>query len=263
LYQQNVETLSNLLEFITEKAETSEDQKLIELANLKMDDLRLALGRKLVREQKYPEALAQFQACDPSIFNQEAFSEYFSAYPRQYIGSRDLEEDPLQPLEYFEKVATYQQETTENPDDAWAWYNLGLAAYNMSYWGEGWLFSDRMWGAMEIEYGDPTDEDYFTNDYAKVCFEKALAANPEPELGAQICYMGALCERNQYYIAYTNGRPDTYKQEELDYYRIKMETSVKPTFQSFFKRLKNQYDETEFESQVIKECITYVNYKLP
>ncbi|KPM48791.1 hypothetical protein AFM12_09450 [Jiulongibacter sediminis] len=262
LYQQNAETLSNLLEFITEKAETSEDQKLIELANLKMDDLRLALGRKLVREQKYPEALAQFQACDPSIFNQEAFSQYFSAYPRQYVGSRDLEEDPLQPLEYFKKVATYQQETTENPDDAWAWYNLGLAAYNMSYWGEGWLFSDRMWGAMEIEYGDPTDEDYFTNDYAKACFEKALAANPEPELGAQICYMGALCERNQYYIAYTNGRPDTYKQEELDYYRIKMETSVKPTFQSFFKRLKNQYDETEFESQVIKECITYVNYKL-
>lgn len=262
LYQQNAAMLTAVLEFITEKAENSEDQKLIELSGLQIDELRLALGRKLVREQKYPDALTQFRACDPAMFNQGAFSEYFSPYPKQFIGSSNLEEDPLTPLEYFEKVADYQQQTLDNPNDSRAWYNLGLAAFNMSYWGEAWIFSDRIWSAVEIEYGEPTDEDYFTNTYAKSCFEKALAANPEPELGAQICYLGALCERNQYYIAFTNGQPDTYKQEELDYYRIKMETSVKPTFQSFFKRLKNQYDETDFESEVIKECITYVNYKL-
>lgn len=257
-----VQKLKEVIDFISNPNPSSEDKKLVELAHLDITAVQMAYARKLVKTQQYDMALEVFNQMPDSTLSSEPFLMYFSPIPPQFIGSGKPEESLLNAKTYFEKVVASQHQTEKEPTNAKAWYELGLAAYNMSYWGNGWLFSERYKSSMEIEYGQPTDEDYFTNSFAKECFEKALAANPEPELGAKICYMGALCERNQYYIAYTKGLPNTYKQEELDYYRIKMETSVKPTFQSFFKRLKNQYDETAYEHQVIKECMTYVNYKL-
>ncbi len=254
--------LKNTLAFIESGDLTNDDKKLIQLSGLNTQELKMAFARKLIRVQEYEPALALFRDCEHSHFEGGPFAYYFSPLPDQFILGETVNENLLSAIPYLEEVVNWKNETEKNPKNARAWYDLGLAAYNMSYWGNGWLFSDREWSINEIEYGDPSSEDYFTNSYAKECFEKALAANPEPELGAKICYMGAMCERNQYYIAYTNGKPNTYNQEELDHYRIKMETSVKPTFRSFFKRLKNQYDETLYESQVIKECISYVNYKL-
>lgn len=258
----NPDLLKATLDFIHSSSLTNPDRKLIELAGLNEKELKMAYGRKLVRNQHYEEALAIFKQCEQSHFQNSPFQLYFSPIPDQFILGETLDKSLLSPLYFLENAVKNQKEVIAKPNNARAWYELGLAAYNMSYWGNGWLFSDREWSIIEIEYGDPTDEDYFTNSYAKECFEKALAANPEPELGAKICYAGALCERNQYHVAFSNGKPDTYKQEEIDYYRIKMETSVKPTFQSFFKRLKNQYDETTYESQVIKECMSYVDFKL-
>ena len=254
--------LKNTLDFIQSSFLSSTDKKLIELAGINITELKMAYGRKLIRVQEYEKALAVFKECEASHFTDGPFDSYFSPIPDQFITGETIDESLLNPLSFLENAAKNQTLIQKNPKDARAWYELGLAAYNMSYWGNGWLFSDREWSVLEIEYGDPTDEDYFTNSYAKECFEKALAVNPEAELGAKICYLGALCERNQYQVAFVNGKPNTYQEEELDYYRIKMETSVKPTFQSFFKRLKNQYDETTYESQVIKECMSYVDFKL-
>ncbi|MGR3811645.1 hypothetical protein [Jiulongibacter sp. NS-SX5] len=263
IYQQDSQMLAKLIQFFTEEKSGTADETLIKLADISLDNLYLAYGRKLIREHDYEKALVAFEKCPESTFNSKAFAEHFEPYPNQYIASRGNEQiDLVAPLDYLEKVVAFQNRAEKNENDAEAWYELGLAAYNFSYWGNAWLFSDRLWSSMEIEYGQPTEEDYFTNTFAKDCFEKALAADPLPELGAQICYMGALCERNQYYIAYTNGKPDTYDENVLSHYRIKMETSVKPTFRSFFKRLKNEFDETVYESQVIKECMNYVNYKL-
>ena len=253
--------LKSTLDFIQNSDPSSADEKLIELAKINLSELKMAYGRKLIRVQEYAKALAIFRECEESHFLEGPFNHYFSHIPDQFIIGEAVYEKLLSPLYFLEIAAENQTIVSEKPNDARAWYELGLSAYNMSYWGNGWLFSDREWSVLEIEYGNSTDEDYFTNSYAKECFEKALAANPAAELGAKICYMGALCERNQYQVAYVNGKPNTYK-EELDYYRIKMETSVKPTFQSFFKRLKNQYDETAYESQVIKECMSYLDFKL-
>jgi hypothetical protein len=254
--------LKSTLDFIQSSFLSSTDKKLIELAGINITELKMAYGRKLIRVQEYEKALAVFKECEASHFTDGPFDSYFSPIPDQFITGETIDESLLNPLYFLENAAKNQTLIQKNPKDARAWYELGLAAYNMSYWGNGWLFSDREWSVLEIEYGDPTDEDYFTNSYAKECFGKALAANPEAELGAKICYLGALCEINQYQVAYMNGKPSTYIDEELDYYHIKMQTSVKPTFQSFFKRLKNQYDETTYESQVIKECMSYVDFKL-
>jgi tetratricopeptide (TPR) repeat protein len=262
LKEANSDLLEATLDYIHSSSLTEEDKKLTELAGLNVQELKMAYGRKLVRSQQYEKALDIFKQCEESHFQNSHFQYYFSPIPDQFVLGETMDEGLLSPLYFLEHAAKNQKEVKDNPKNARAWYELGLAAYNMSYWGNGWLFSDREWSIMEIEYGDPTDEDYFTNSYAKECFEKALAANPEPELGAKICYAGALCEQNQYHIAFTNGKPETYKQEDIDYYRIKMETSVKPTFQSFFKRLKNKYDQTAYESQVIKECMSYVDFKL-
>ncbi|AWV99424.1 hypothetical protein [Arcticibacterium luteifluviistationis] len=259
---QEPQLLEATIDFINSEDLSSADEQLITLSGINKSNLLMAYGRKLIRTQQYEKALAVFKQCEASHFFEGAFMHYFSPIPRQFIIGEEIDEGLLSPIYFLENAVKNQKEVIDNPKNARAWYELGLAAYNMSYWGKGWLFSDREWSSMEIQYGEPTSEDYFTNTYAKECFEKALAANPEAELGAKICYMGALCERNQYFVAYTNGKPNTYKQEELDYYRIKMETSVKPTFQSFFKRLKNKYDETAYESQVIKECMSYVSFKL-
>ncbi|WP_341228018.1 hypothetical protein [uncultured Arcticibacterium sp.] len=262
LETQDAKLLGATINFIKSEDLSSVDKQLITLSGINKNNLLMAYGRKLIRTQQYEKALAAFKECEESHFTGGPFTHYFSPIPRQFIMGEEVDEGLLNPIYFLENAVNNQKEVAKNPKNARAWYELGLAAYNMSYWGNGWLFSDREWSAMEIQYGEPTSEDYFTNSYAKECFEHALAANPEPELGAKICYLGALCEKNQYFIAYTNGQPNTYKKEELDYYRIKMETSVKPTFQSFFKRLKNKYDETAYESQVIKECMSYVGFKL-
>ncbi|MFT7436158.1 MAG: hypothetical protein ACI8UX_001958 [Psychromonas sp.] len=258
----DAKTLKATLDFINQNTPSSEDALLIELAGINIQELMMAYGRKLVRMQAYEEALAVFKSTEDPTLMESPFASYFSPLPNQFIGNELMDETLLNPIIFLENAVLNQKNVDKKPKDARAWYQLGLAAYNMSYWGNGWLFSDREWSSMEILYGETTDEDYFTNAYAKECFEKALAANPDPELGAQICYMGALCEKNQYYLAYAKGKPNTYNPEELNRYDVKMTKGVLPTFQSFFRRLKKQYDDTQYESQVIKECMSYVEYKL-
>ncbi len=254
--------LQNVLRFISNPQASGTDKKLIELASLDLNATRMVYARKLVKTQQYEEALAVFNQMPDSTLNSETFLTYFSPIPRQYIGYGTPDESLLNPKAYFEKVVDYKRQTEKSPKNAQVWYNLGLAAYNMSYWGNGWLFSERYWSSAEIEYGQPTETDYYTNSYAKMCFDKALSAKPDPELAAKICYMGALCERNAYYISYALGKPKSFNQEEIDAYHIRMETKVKPEYQTYFKKLKTEFDETAYESEVIKECITYVNYKL-
>ena len=262
LKRANVKTLRATLDFVNQNSPSIENALLIELADVNTQEVLMAYGRKLIRMQAYEEALNIFRrSADPTLM-EGPFAYYFSPLPNQFIQNDFIDESLLNPMVFLENAVLNQKKVTENPKDAEAWYQLGLAAYNMSYWGNGWLFSDREWSSMEILYGEPSDEDYFTNAFAKECFEKALAGNPEPELGAQICYMGAMCEKNQYFVAYAKGKPNTYKSEELNRYHVKMTKGVLPTFQSFFRRLKKQYDDTLYESQVIKECMSYVEYKL-
>ena len=246
--------LQKVIDFLQESSHQTNEQKLIEIAKPNLSDLKLDLARKYTRNHEYLAASQLLQ----EIQNTESMTlvkNDFGTKPAKFIGDDDILKikNPVAYLSYLADLQTGPK-TAENI------YKLGLGAYNLSYYGAGWMLSKDYRSTVEIPYGEITNEDYYTNMYTKELMEKALAKKPNQELGAKICYLGAMAERNQYYLAYVKGEPTYGTYEEMQQYERKMEQSVKPTFWSFFNRLKNKYHSTAYEQQVINECISYKNF---
>jgi hypothetical protein len=236
---------------------TENDKKLVALADLKTDDLNLALVRRLTTDGAYQQAAEVVTKVPEETLLNAQFGEYFKESPTQINGKKPVGDDVLA---FLKNMALYKKQTEQNPGNAEAWYQLGVGQYNLSYHGNAWLLIKREKSSYELEYGEVHKEDYYTTEKARSYFEKALAANPDAELGAKICYAGALCERNQYLIKYYEGRPDSYDEKEIDDYYKKMVASELPGFRTFFEKLKTTYRETQYQKMVLKECETYSAY---
>ncbi|UBM57873.1 hypothetical protein LAG90_13770 [Marinilongibacter aquaticus] len=257
------DTPYNILEqtvaFMESDGLKEEDETLISLAQINVSDLWLAIGRHYVCFNEYAKAVNAFSKCESGTFANPPFQSYFLNMPDLFIKSKIKEDYPEDALDYLKKVAEWQNTVAEQPENAEAWYNLGLAAYNLSYFGNAWILAQRGWSVGDLRY-DRSDSDYFTNGFAKICLQHALEAKPDQELGAKISYIGALVERNQYTLALIEGEPRSYSSEGDKNYLDRMEREVKPKFSYFFKQLHEEYNQAEYEKMIIRECLSYQAY---
>ncbi|MBI1228188.1 MAG: hypothetical protein GC192_23340 [Bacteroidetes bacterium] len=149
-------------------------------------------------------------------------------------------------------------------------YQLGLASYNMSYYGFAWKAMDYFrsgstWARLhkaKAEEGDSRVFDYWKYPFgnrentglgrALYFFEKARTLATTPEFGAKAAFQAARCEQKIFFQSVQ------YKPEPCCN-RIPRITS---DYQRNFAILKAQFRETEFYQQIIKECKYFAIYAI-
>jgi len=134
------------------------------------------------------------------------------------------------------------------------YYELGLAWYNMSWFGHAWRATDffRSGGSMAVQRRLQTKDFVMPHRYfhlgnrenmdcskAQFYFEKARLLATDPEYAARAAFMAAKCERNIQDVA---GLPYGARQYQ------------------YFELLRTKYRNTEFHNRIIRECKYFATY---
>ncbi len=143
------------------------------------------------------------------------------------------------------------------------YYRLGLAYYNISYFGYAWRAADHFrsgstWSKLhkgnagiydhwKYPIGNRENTDLSSALY---CFEKARSLATDSELAAKATFQAARCEQKMYFMT-----PD-YKPEPC----CNRIPRLPEEWQVNLSRLKEQYAETAFYGQIIKECKYFERY---
>ena len=141
------------------------------------------------------------------------------------------------------------------PNNAELYYQLGLAHYNMSYFGYSWKTMDYFRSGTSIDrWIDGQGEDFvfshtfypfgnrehFDNTMALYYFEKARIEAGTSELGIKATWMAAKCEQNIYYVEGGERTNDYFDLLIANYNTLK--------------------DSSEFYQQIIRECKYFQAY---
>ena len=141
------------------------------------------------------------------------------------------------------------------------YYKLGIAYYNMTYFGTSWNVQDYFrsganWGYSKLSifqlggylpYGNKEHHDC---SKALFYFEKAIDLAKDPEKAARASFMAARCEQKRYLTSI-----------DCNYNRYKNEIPDLPEeYRKYYDLLISEYDHTNFYRMVIKECSFFEAY---
>ncbi|PHI20201.1 hypothetical protein CEQ90_08395 [Lewinellaceae bacterium SD302] len=156
--------------------------------------------------------------------------------------------------EMFQQVLDLEERADLSPEPneaARLYYGVGLAYYNMSYFGYNWRAADYFRSgenARRAANGQGNDfvfttrqteldnYEHMSMELARYYFEQARKKTLDPERGARYAYWAAKTERNQYYA---DGMPGG--QRPFGYFQL----------------LTDYYDDTEYYRKIIEECRTF------
>lgn len=150
----------------------------------------------------------------------------------------------------------------EIEDNALYFYRIGVALYNCSYFGRSWQAMDYFrsgatWdnlrrGEVQPYRGAPFGNKEVINVLRALEYlDKARMNAKNPELGARATFMAAKCERLLWYMS------EAYEPPCCN------QIPVAPKEYSFnYQRLKEDYADTKFYQQVLKECQYFRAYAL-
>ena len=137
------------------------------------------------------------------------------------------------------------------------YYRMGLAFYNMSYFGYAWNVADYYRSGSSWSYLSKNKDGIFANgtfpfgnreniDVSKAFyfFEKTRTLATDPELAAKATFMVAKCEQKMYFIS------DDYQPEEC----CNNIPRLPEQYLTAFNRLKDNYSDTQFYQKAIREC---------
>jgi hypothetical protein len=148
------------------------------------------------------------------------------------------------------------------------YYLLGLAHYNMSYYGFAWKAMDYFrsgstWSKLhraKAEEGDSRVFDYWKFPFgnrentglgrALYCFNRARELAKGSELAAKAAFQAARCEQKIYFQSIQ------YKPEPCCNRIPRIPIGHMPNYEL----LKNEYSGTEFYQQIVKECKYFAAY---
>jgi hypothetical protein len=151
----------------------------------------------------------------------------------------------------FEKLLDLEYQALANREQGGRYfYQLGLAYYNMSYFGHAWRIRDYFRSGSSLKRAksardpdlvpDPRfpfgNREYFDCSKALEYFELARRTSPDPELSAKAVFMAARCEQNAYFA---KRAPRTYQ---------------------YFDVLNRYYFNTRFYRIIVQECKYFQTY---
>ena len=140
-------------------------------------------------------------------------------------------------------------------------FEIGLAYYNMSYFGSSWQAMDAFRSSVNWYYvndknvyplyGSPFgNKENVDLSQALFYFEKARLVARNKEIAAKAAFMAARCEQNSYFFS---------KDCNYNIYKNKM-PNPPPKYRKYFKILVEEYADTKVYQQLIKECKYFAAY---
>ncbi len=241
----NLVATEDLIKFSLKTNHTSYEKEL--LAKIKGIDLQEIKGMNLVKMERLEDAIAAFKlskATELVLRNplKGRISPFFGEEKKGTFTRLTLAEKMLELRKFADKGGK---------SNISAMMELGNIYYNISYYGYSWN------GVAFARSSVSTNEqDFLSMKPAKKYYEKALkeaTTAKNKEFAAESCYMLAKCEQNEYYY--------NYNQQQIDnaakgIERTNYSTYIFPNFgkQFYLSKLLNEYENTEFYHQAIKEC---------
>jgi len=157
---------------------------------------------------------------------------------------------PFNKGELLERLLALEYEAKAGTGNtAWNYYQIGLALYNMSYFGYSWKAMDyyRSGASLNPAYlsdGDNVipnprfpygNREQFDCSQARYYFERARLATDSLNFAAKATFMAAKCERNEYYLnRWREGAAQTFENFSL----LLQHYSETPMFQLFIEECK-------------------------
>lgn len=165
----------------------------------------------------------------------------------------------------IERILDLQYQIRARPDSNAVFYlEIGVALYNMTYFGHSWNVMDYYRSGASWRYlgsgrnvfplyGSPFgNKENFNVDLALYYFEKARLAAKSDELAAKAAYMGAKCELVKFYQSEAYEPPPCCNR--IPY--------IPEAYSENYKRLQDYYSETNFYQSLIEECLYFRAYAL-
>ncbi len=261
LYNPQLEELDDLIRLA--QADTSIFLSKYLPADTSMDQMLAffleAKGTYFLSRGQPEAALAVFEQIPTS---QTLYLEQFTPFKEvlhEKIGRPTTDTLLLNRIEIAKKLVEYDQRAKaamamNDPSAAWYLYLMGLAYYNMSYFGHAWHAADfyrsgynwnRLAQGPVFPLRDAPNGNRENTDVslALYYFERALAEARNPELAARAAFMAARCQQKQWFC-----HPDCR-------YRpgSKMVPQLPEAYRGYYARLK-RYEKTQFYAQIVEEC---------
>lgn len=180
---------------------------------------------------------------------------------------QDCVECPVEDTIFYNKVelidhllALEYKARSDMEFGAYYFYQLGLAHYNMTYFGNCWEAMDYYRSGANWDYEKNSTYFQWYSPYgnrenqdcsqAMEYFEKARTLAHDPELSAKAAFMAARCEQNNYFLS-----------KDCQYSPYRDEIPNPPEiYRYYFDLLKNKYTQTAFYQEIIRECKFFAAY---
>jgi hypothetical protein len=143
------------------------------------------------------------------------------------------------------KLEKLSQSPQPNPQDC---FLLANAYFNLTYYG-------RSWNVLSYFRSSCSVDGFVDFNKAIDLYQKAMFYSNDKEFKAKCCFMIAKCEQHQFIAKYK-----TDKHGWLDYYLYrdgfdKLEKEkTRRGYREYFRQLKDNYSDTEYYNEAIKEC---------
>lgn len=206
-------------------------------------------------EDKIPEAIAFMQ--QTGELQKEFF--YGNPFNGNIMDCHDCDHGSYQKKKYSQldfllTIKEMQEKMGKLEDTYTNCMLLGNAFYNITHFGNGRIFYEGKimgYGATPFDFRETSEATVTDCTLAKMYYSKALAAAKTNEQKAKCQYMLAKCERNDFY----NGK----------YAAVKSRWDIEGDETNFlewdgFKSLKNDYPNTKFYQEVLRECGYFRTY---
>ncbi len=175
---------------------------------------------------------------------------------------------PVDSVEYLNKVELlkeiFELEYKARADfvnSSQYYYKLGIAYYNMTYFGTSWNVMDYFRSGANWSYAKGNiqqtggylpygNKEHYDCTKALFYFDKAIDLAKDPELAARASFMAARCEQKRYFVS-----------KDCDYSPYKDEIPVLPEeYMKYYDLLEKEYNHTDFYRMVVDECKFFAAY---
>ncbi len=239
------EPLDDLIAFFNKPNKTDYEKFLLSIYSKKERDLLALKGTLLIQRHKFKEAVKCFEEAGSSRKLQaDPFVIHINDCHDCDIENKNKK--VYTQLSFLRKMLLLDSLANTNRNEADKYYFLiANGYYNITYYGNCWDASSygrefNFWG-----YYKEQPWEFYDCSIAKNYYEKVISITQNRELAAKSAFMAAKCEQNEYYNNYADFH---------DYRTIKDTTVKKENYRTFFKLLKNQYSDTRFYNEALKEC---------